>query len=255
MNHFKKYWKEYFVALVLVGLAGLFTKVDMFNFLRNVTGNAIGFSAATSIMSTTYLALIVIGPLLLVGMASHTYYQHQVEKHDANDFQKVKYASKDHELHHFPHNTLIDFDKHKPGKRKLGKKDEFKPNFSSELKMNMDPKSLADTKSYTGSALLSYPNQMDHHVLKQHIKNKLVQGHTYTEIVEALEDYNWDIEKVNKAYNEIKLHQNEAEIMLGSFVTRALIAGNSVNSIRQSLVDKGWQTKTVDKVINNVMES
>jgi len=246
MNHLKKYWKEYFVALLLVGLAGLFTKVDMFNFLRNVTGNAIGFSAATSVMSTTYLALIVLGPLLLVGMASHTYYQHRVEEHDAKDFHKVKHASRDHELHHFPHNTLIDFDKHKPGKRKLGKKDEFKPRFSSEPKTNANP--------YTGSALLSYPNQMDHHVLKQHIKNKLVQGHTYTEIVEALEDYNWDQEKVNKAYNEIKLHQNEAEIMLGSFVTRALIAGNCVNSIRQALVDKGWQTRTVDKVINNVME-
>ena len=90
--------------------------------------------------------------------------------------------------------------------------------------------------------------------LPEAIKNKLVQGHTYTEIVEALEDYNWDQEKVNKAYNEIQLHQNEAEIMLGSFVTRALIAGNSVNSIRQALVDKGWQTKTIDKVINNVME-
>lgn len=246
MEHIKKYWKEYFVALILVGLAGIFTKIDMFEFLRNITGNIIGYSSATSIIGVTYLALVVIGPLLLVGMASHTYYQHRVEEHDANDFNKVKHASRDHELHHFPHNTLIDFDKHKPGKRKLGKKDEFKPSFSSEIKTNAN--------SYTSSDLLSYPNHMDHHVLKQHVKNKLVQGHTYEEIVEALEDYNWDKEKIDKAYNEIQLHQNEAEIMLGSFVTRALIAGNSVNSIRQALVDKGWETKTVDKVINNVME-
>ena len=95
---------------------------------------------------------------------------------------------------------------------------------------------------------------MDHQILKQHIKNKLVQGHTYTEIVEALEDYNWDKEKINRAYNDIKLYPNEAEVMLGSFVTRALIAGNKVNSIRQALVSKGWNSKIVDKVINTVMD-
>jgi len=253
MNHFSKYCKEYFVALIMIGLAGLFTQIDLFGFLNNITGNVIGYSSLTSIVSVSYLALVVVGPMLLVGMASLTYYQHRVEEHNAYDFDKVKHASRDHELHGFPHN-VIDFDKHKPGKRKLGRKNEIKPEFRTNITPKQEPVSeFTNAGLSANSGLLSYPQQMDHHMLKQHIKNKLVQGHTYMEIVEALEDYNWDTDKINRAYNDIKLHSNEAEIMLGSFVTRALIAGNKVNSIRQSLVNKGWDSKIVDKVINNVM--
>ncbi|MFH1440407.1 MAG: hypothetical protein ABIG89_07600 [Candidatus Woesearchaeota archaeon] len=234
VEHLHKFWKEYIIALVLIVIAGIFMSVDMVGFLRHLTGNMIGISEATIAVSYSYLFLIVIGPLIVLGMAGHTYFNHKLKHHHVNDFSKVKFSSMDHEFHHFPHDEFIDrFEKNKPDE-------------SHELYTN--------SSRLSGEALLAYPNKMDYLMLKQHVKNKLMQGYNMTEIVEQLSQHNWDKEKVNHAFKSIKLTGKEAEIMLGSFITRALVVGNDINSIRQSLVKEGWESRIVDKVVNQIFE-
>ena len=225
MSHVQKFWKEYIIAVFIIVLSGVFMEVDLVGLLQSFTGNMIGISTATTVMNFSYLFLVILGPMLLVAMAGYTFVHDRLESHD-------------HELHHFPHEEHFD-----------------KKAKAVHLKQRAKKKAgneLHSEKSSSLSAKLSYPHVMDHIVLKQHVKNKLMQGHTMPEIIETLNEHGWAEEKINHAYNDLKLSSKDAEIMLGSFVTRALIAGNDVNSIRQSLVEKGWETGIVDKVINTV---
>ena len=233
-EHLETFWKEYLVAVLVIVLAGIFMKIDLIVFLRKLTGYAVSTSTATIIVNYSYLFLVVLGPLIVIGMAGYSTYLNRPEQQGNNDLEKVKFASMDHEFHNFPHD------------------DEFMAGLKSGQAMTDAKKELISKRSSNPSELLSYPHVLDHHVLKQHIKNKLMQGHTITEIAEELNQHNWDQEKVNAAHSDLKFNSKEAEIMLGSFITRALIAGNDINTIRQSLVEKGWGTNVVDKVVNTI---
>ena len=248
-DHVSKYWKEYIVAIFLVGIAAIFTYVDLGQLLRPFTGNVIGVSTATTLMTYSYLFLIIVGPLVLIGMASYTHFHSSVEHHNARDIHTLRHSSRDHELHNFPHNHFVDDSKIYRPDTLL--RPSMKTNFAASVSATS---AVSSRETYKDTAsLLCHPHHMDHLVLRQNIKNRLLQGHTYSDIVQALEDHNWDKEKINRAYKEIKMTPLEAEIMLGSYITRAMVAGNDVNSIRQELVSKGWQTNIVDKVINNIV--
>ncbi|MBT4823905.1 hypothetical protein HN695_00880 [Candidatus Woesearchaeota archaeon] len=235
-QHVSRFWKEYIVAVIIILLSGLFMKVDMVEFLRSVTGYVVAESTAAIIVSYSYLFLIVLGPLLLIGMIGHNHYSAKVEYKNARDFHKVKHSSVDHSLHHFLHEDSHNHIKEYNAKEKHLHESRNKAN------------------NLKGSELLTYPHAMDHVMLKQHIKNKLVQGHTRTAIMAELANNNWDQNKVGLAFEDVSLTASEAEIMLGSFVTRSLVEGNDINSIRQSLVNGGWESQKVDKVINMVMK-
>lgn len=245
-EHISRFWKEYIVAVLLLGLAGVFINIDLSEFLKLISGNSIGPTSMITAVSFSYLFLVIVGPLVLISMVSYNYFHHRhatyhPDLHHSNDIHEVRHSSKDHEFHHFPHDNILN-------------------KFSSAETSNDETiiaKPLVTNETEQGSfdrdALLALPEHMDHIVLKQHLKTKMLQGLTREEIVQHLSDHDWDEEKIDKAFEELAFTEKETEIMLGTYVTRALIAGNHANSIRQALVEKGWQTKIVDKIINRVV--
>ena len=228
-DHVNRFWKEYIIAVAIIIVAGIFMSVDMAGFLRKLTGYAVSTTTATIVIGYSYIFLVVLGPLLLVGMAGYNFYVNRTEHHDARDFEKVQFGSQDHELHHFPHDQFVERFESEKGKKLNSTR--IKTNFKQKLR----------EQPAEPAHLLSYPHKMDHLVLKEHIKDKLMQGMAMTEIVEKLKDYNWSEKKINLAFNDIKLANTEAEILLGSFITSSLIKGHNITSIRQALVNKGWE--------------
>jgi len=97
-----------------------------------------------------------------------------------------------------------------------------------------------------------HPVILDHHMLTQHMKKKLLHGETKQEIYDKLQEHKWADTKLNRAFDSIQLTPVESEIMLGSFVTRALLKGHNIDKIRQSLLARSWDSKSVDKIINRI---
>lgn len=300
-DNIQRFWKEYLVAVAIIVITGIFINTDMVKFLQTMTGFAVSKSTATIVVNYSYIFLIILGPLLLIGTAGYSYYLNRLNGinntnnnnfnnnnnhfnfnnhlhhnnntslyHNAQDFHKVKFSSIDHEFHHFPHDNMMNLNSssnnlnsalnnlNSNSNNETSNEAQFMTNNLNNLNNsnnlnNPIPHSMRNPNLDT-SHYLCYPNAMDHLVLKQHIKNKLMQGHIMTEISEKLLEHNWPLEKINTAFNDLKFTNVESEIMLGSFVTSSLIAGYDVNTIRQTLVQKGWESKTVDKMINLVFK-
>lgn len=87
-------------------------------------------------------------------------------------------------------------------------------------------------------------------MINKHIKSRLVGGNSIEEIKQELTQHNWKEEKVSQLIKDLKLTRKEADLVLGTCITRALIAGNSLNDIRQNLIQKGWEPNQVDNVID-----
>lgn len=317
-DNIQRFWKEYLVAVAIIVITGIFMNTDMVKFLQTLTGFAVSKSTATIVVNYSYIFLIILGPLLLIGTAGYSYYLNRLNGvnstnhihfknnhlnnndknnnnfsnfnnnhlhhnnntssyHNAQDFHKVKFSSIDHEFHHFPHDNMMNLNStsnnlnsalnnlNSTSNNLTSNGAQFMANNSNNSNNLNNLNNSGNSASHSmqlmqsmrkldTSHYLCYPNAMDHLVLKQHIKNKLMQGHTMTEISEKLLEHNWSLEKINTAFNDLKLTNVESEIMLGSFVTKSLIAGYDVNTIRQTLVQKGWESKSVDKVVNLVFK-
>ena len=206
--------KVIIIALVIIALA-LISLVPLLKnqfFKESITGNVIAEENANSPLSNitnySYLFLLILVPIAVVGMLSYAY----VAKKEEID------SSFDIVLH----------TEEKQNQETLGIS-------LQEYLQDMNPPSKP-----------TQMHEYDVDVLQTHIKNRLLRGYSSEEVYYELVKHGWKREKITAALGNMSITQTEAELILGSFFAKSLSQGHDLQSIKESLLAKGWQPKVIE---------